>query len=110
MNHALIKALVHFRLDVGVGGGYLKPRLVRDVIGLDIKRGTGHGEGAAGVRSGQCACGVDSKVKLWTDTHKERSLGFRQAVPGESCSDYVQWLENKKCKPRIAPTVTTEKK
>lgn len=58
-------------LDVGVGGGHLEPRLVCYVIGLDGEGSSRHSKGTAGVWLGQCACGVDGDVELWTDPNKE---------------------------------------
>lgn len=59
------------RLDVGVGGGHLEPRLVCYVIGLDGEGSSRHSKGTAGVWLGQCACGVDGDVELWADPNKE---------------------------------------
>lgn len=46
------------------------------VIGLDREGGSRHSEGTASVRSGQCACGVDSNVELWAHPNEEGALGF----------------------------------
>lgn len=59
------------RLDVGVGGGHLEPRLVCYVIGLDGEGSSRHSKGTAGVGPDHCACGVDGDVELWADPNKE---------------------------------------